>query len=125
MLRQPGILACARKPGHERDGAAVILVRRVVQAAELAAVKEKPRVIVHEWIRAGETSAFLGHKFPEMQILLRASHLLRLASSSVREGEEIEQPVVQEPRERDDLLLWVLLLQQEGWAPVEAHERVD
>ena len=40
---QPGVIACAWKPRHERGGAAVILVRCVVQAAELIAVEETSR----------------------------------------------------------------------------------
>ena len=52
---EPGVFACAGKSRHERDRAAIILMRRVVQAAELIAVKQESRVVVGEGVREHES----------------------------------------------------------------------
>ena len=59
MARQPGIFARAGQSRDERDLAAVFLVRRVVQAAELVTIEKETRLIVRERVGPLETRVFV------------------------------------------------------------------
>src|SRR2546430_17491802 len=60
VFGKPGVLACARQARHKCYRAAKIFMWHVMQTAELVAVEKKSCVLIHERVRAGETSTQIG-----------------------------------------------------------------
>src|SRR5207249_6377730 len=72
VFSEPCILSSARQARHKRHHATVFLVRHVVQAAELVAVKQESSMIIGKGVWTVETPVLFCHKFPEVKILLRS-----------------------------------------------------
>src|SRR4051794_28056876 len=97
MLCEPGILPRPRQPGHQGDKASEVLMRNVMQAAELVTVKQKARMIISKSEWTVKAAALLGHHFPQVKIVLGPAHFFCLAAPSVGERKEIEQAIIDHP----------------------------
>ena len=103
----------------------IVLVRDVMQIRALLPVEQEPGVIVGERVRPIEAAVLLGDQPPEVQVLLGTPHLGRRPASGVGEGEQVQQPVADEPGQRDDLVGRLRLFQEESRATVEADQPGD
>ena len=96
-----------------------------MQVRLLLPVEQKAGVIVGERVRPIEAAVLLGDQSPEMQVLLGTPHLGGLSASGVGEGEQIEQPVADQPGQGDDLVARLGLFQQERRSAVEPDQSGD
>ena len=89
------------------------------------AIEQEPGLVVGERIGPIEAVVLLGDQLPELQVLLGAAHLGGRAASGVGEGEQVEEPVADEPGERDDLVGRVRLFEEERRASMEPDQPGD
>ena len=111
IFGEPGILARPRKTGHERYRAAKVFMRHIVQTAQFVAIEQEPSVVIGESEWADEARSLLRNQLPKVKFLLGPARFFRVTTARVRERKEIEQTIVHKPRERNDLVFGLFLLQ--------------
>ena len=94
----------------------------VMQIWWLLSKKQKPGMFICKRIWLVETTCFLSHEFPEMEVFFRAAHGIRVSTTSVRQSEQIQEAVVDKPRVSNNFVRGLFPFEQECRATVVSNK---
>ncbi len=88
-------------------------MRNVVQVGFPLPKERETGMVGGKGIRLIVATGFFGHQLPEVQILLGPSHRVGVSASGVRQSEQIQQPIVDQPRQPNDFVRRLVPFEQE------------